>query len=109
MTTLRLDAPISFWGGLDPETGVIVDVHHPQCGESIVGRVLVLERTSGSTSSAGALVEAIRRGRGPKEIVVAEPDMTIESATWIARALYGIEVPVTVSNRTANRTQGRGE
>ena len=97
MIKLRLDAPISFWGGLDPQTGVIIDVHHPQCGESIAGKVLVLERTTGSTSSPGTLVEAIRLGNGPQAIIVGQPDMTIDSATFIARTLYGIEVPVTVS------------
>ena len=39
---LVLDAPISFWGGVDPMSGRIADVCHPQHGESISGRVLFL-------------------------------------------------------------------
>ena len=35
---LRLDTPVSFWGGVD-ETGTIVDVHHPQCGERLTGKI----------------------------------------------------------------------
>lgn len=97
ISTLRLDEPLSFWGGLDPQTGVIVDQHHPQHGESIVGRVLMLERTRGSTSSPGTLVEAIRLGNGPARIVVAEPDAAIISAVFVAKSLYGIDVPLEIN------------
>ena len=102
MAELRLDEPLSFWGGLDPATGLVVDVHHPQCGQSIAGKVLLLERTSGSTNSPGALLEAIRQGNGPAAIVLDAPDMTVTSAAFLANELYGIEVPVTVkvSKRT---------
>ena len=37
---LVLDEPLSFWGGLDPETGRLIDVHHPQAGAMLTGRVL---------------------------------------------------------------------
>ena len=32
---LVLEEPLSFWGGLDPETGRVIDVHHPQLGQLI--------------------------------------------------------------------------
>ena len=31
---LILDEPLSFWGGVDPATGAVIDVHHPQAGSS---------------------------------------------------------------------------
>ena len=62
---LRLDEPLSFWGGLDPETGRIIDRHHPQLDESVVGRVLVMPSGRGSSSASSALCEAIRAGTGP--------------------------------------------
>ena len=34
---LRLDEPLSFWGGLDPSTGEIIDQAHPQAGASMAG------------------------------------------------------------------------
>ena len=83
---LRLDEPLSFWGGLDPATGNIVDVHHPQFGACVAGRRLVMPGTRGSTSSPGVLVEAIRSGNGPSAIVLPAP----------ARQLYGIDVPVSI-------------
>ena len=93
---LRLDESLSFWGGLDPTTGEIIDLHHPQRGESIAGRRLVLPGTRGSTSSPGVLVEAIRLGNGPAAIVLPAPDLTVMSAVAIARRLYGAAVPVSI-------------
>ncbi|MDJ0711079.1 MAG: DUF126 domain-containing protein [Woeseiaceae bacterium] len=93
---LYLDEPLSFWGGLDPATGNIVDTHHPQQGESIAGRRLVLPGTRGSTSSTGVLVEALRLGNGPVEIVMPAPDLTVLAAVTVARRLYGIDVPVRI-------------
>ena len=31
---LKLDDPLSFWGGVDPQTGEITDLRHPQGGMS---------------------------------------------------------------------------
>ena len=95
---LRLDEPLSFWGGLDAATGDIVDVHHPQRGQNIAARRLVMPGTRGSTSSPGVLVEAIRVGNGPAEIVLLEPDLTTFAAVAVARQLYGIDVPVRIES-----------
>jgi predicted aconitase with swiveling domain len=93
---LVLTEPLSFWGGLDPGSGMIVDVRHPQHGESIKGRTIVLQRTCGSTSSTGTLVETIRRGNGPAAIVLPRPDLTVMTALQLAHDLYGIDVPLCI-------------
>lgn len=98
VSELRLTQPLSFWGGLDPETGMIVDKHHPQFGESIAGRSLVMPRTRGSTSSPGTLVEAIRLGNGPTDITLPSPDLTVMTAVKVAKLLYSIEVDVRINN-----------
>lgn len=61
---LRLDAPLSFWGGFEPLTGNIVDAHHPQRGINIAGRIILMAQSRGSGTAPGALAEAIRRGTG---------------------------------------------
>ena len=60
---LVLDEPLSFWGGLDPATGRIVDVHHPQRDTVVTGRVLVMPggRGSSSRSSQMAIVTGAMR------------------------------------------------
>ena len=67
---LRLDEPLSFWGGLDPATGRIIDRWHPQHGANVAGRVLMMPACRGSCSGSAALAEAIRAGVGPGAILL---------------------------------------
>jgi uncharacterized protein len=94
---LVLDEPLSLWGGLDPENGTIVEVHHPQRGESVAGRILVMPSGRGSSSSATVLAEAIRRGIGPAGIVLGEPDEIVAIGALVAAELYGTRVPVVIA------------
>lgn len=92
-----LDEPISFWGGLDPTTGVIVDRRHPQAGASIVGRVLVMPAGRGSSSSSAVLAEALRLGCGPAAIVLRTVDHIVALGALVADNLYDRSCPVIVS------------
>ena len=96
---LELVEPLSFWGGFDPQTGTITDPAHPQCGETVTGKILVLQRSRGSTSSPGALLESLRLGTGPSGFILQEADTVVLVATHLAAVLYGIEVPVTILDR----------
>lgn len=94
---LALDEPLSFWGGIDPATGLIVDVHHPQLGRDVTNTILAMPCGRGSSSSSSVLAEAIRAGHSPAAIVLAEPDPIIALGAIVARELYGITVPVVVA------------
>ena len=94
---LVLDEPLSFWGGLDPLTGEIVEVNHPQRGQRVTGRILVMLSGRGSSSSATVLAEAIRLGTGPAGIVLGEPDQIIAIGSLVAAELYGTRTPVVVA------------
>lgn len=97
---LHLTEPLSFWGGLDPETGRIIDKSHPQCDRCVTNRILLLPGTRGSTSSPGVLVESLRLGTGPAGIILRQPDMTVLVAVNIAAELYGRSIPVLIVNRS---------
>ena len=88
--------PLSFWGGVDPATGRIEDVHHSAHGESVAGKVLVMPHSRGSSSAANTLAEAIHRGTGPVAIVVEAPDEMMVLGATVAGELYGQWVPVAV-------------
>jgi len=94
--TLVLDEPLSFWGGLDPRTGRIIDERHPQQGATVTGRILILPGTRGSTSSPGALCESLRLGTGPAGILLPAPNVTILTAVTVAAELYQCSIPVLV-------------
>ncbi len=93
---LVLDEPLSLWGGMDPATGEVIDVHHPQRGASLAGRVVVMRSGRGSSSSASVLAEAVRAGTAPAAIVLAEPDLILAIGATVAEELYGRAVPVVV-------------
>jgi predicted aconitase with swiveling domain len=95
---LVLDEPLSFWGGLDPATGEIVEVNHPQRGRRVTGRILVMPSGRGSSSSATVLAEAIRLGTGPAGIVLGEPDEIVAIGALVAAELYGARIPVVVAD-----------
>ena len=104
---LVLTQPLSFWGGLDPATGAIVDVHHPQVGTVVAGRILVMPGGRGSSSSSSVLAEAIRAGTAPAAILLLEPDSIVALGAIVARELYDIAVPVVLVSEPPPAVPGR--
>jgi predicted aconitase with swiveling domain len=66
--------PIGFFGGVDPETGMISDVGHPLRGERVAGRVLVFPTGKGSTVGSYILYRLKKSGLAPAAIVNAESE-----------------------------------
>ncbi|WP_432285203.1 DUF126 domain-containing protein [Aminobacter sp. BA135] len=92
---LVLSAPISFWGGVDPKSGRIADVRHPECGQSISGKVLFLPGTIGSSSASAVLMELVHAGHAPAALVLHEPDAILLLGLIVAQEM-GWETPVAV-------------
>ncbi|HQZ40222.1 MAG TPA: DUF126 domain-containing protein [Vicinamibacterales bacterium] len=95
-TALVLTEPLSLWGGVEVESGRIVDRSHPQCGEHVAGRVLVMSGGRGSSSSSAVLAEAIRLGTAPCAIVLSVPDPILTVGAIVAEFLYHLRCPIVV-------------
>ncbi len=93
---LLLDQALSFWGGYDAATGRIIEAGHPQIGMGLAGRVMLMARGKGSSSSSSVLAEAIRNGTGPAAIIMRERDLIVGLGCIVASELYGLDVPVLV-------------
>jgi predicted aconitase with swiveling domain len=104
---LLLSAPISFWGGVDPRSGDIIDARHPQRGENVAGRVLFLPGTIGSSSASAVLLELVHAGRAPAAIVMHEPDAILLLGLVVAREM-GWETPVAVQMERGLHTRYAG-
>ena len=97
-TALVLTEALSFWGGVDSDTGAIIDRSHPQVGASVAGKILVMPGARGSSSSSSVLAECLRRGTGPLGILLARPDPILTVAALVAQSLYGIACPIVVAD-----------
>jgi len=82
------DVPISFLGDVDKETGVIKSPENPLKGISIANRVLIVERTRGSTVGIYILYALAKRGRAPKAIVVSKPDPVVIAGSILSDVTY---------------------
>jgi predicted aconitase with swiveling domain len=92
-TVLRLEAPLSFWGGVD-SSGTVVDHHHPQHGASVTGRVLAMSSGRGSSSSTAVLAELIRSGAAPAALVLGSRDSILVVGALVAREMYDLSMPI---------------
>jgi len=91
---LRLQSPISFWGGVDPEAGIVADPRHPDHGRSIAGTVLAVPGAVGSSSSSAIMLELLRRGIAPAAVLMAEADAILSLGVVVAGELGYATVPV---------------
>lgn len=62
---------ISFFGGVDPETGVIVEKGHELEGSSVQGKILVFPSGKGSTVGSYTLYRLKANGKAPLAIINA--------------------------------------
>lgn len=93
---LVFSQPLSFWGGIDAETGDITDHSHPGLGQNVAGKILVMPSGRGSSSSSSVLAEAIRRGTAPAGILLQRPDPILAVGAIVAEFLYDIHMPLVV-------------
>ena len=73
---VSLDA-ISFLGGVDPKTGIVVEKGHVIAGKCIAGRVLVFPRGKGSTVGSYVLLQLKKNGKSPAAIINLEAEPII--------------------------------
>ncbi|MBO3799755.1 MAG: DUF126 domain-containing protein [Candidatus Brockarchaeota archaeon] len=71
--------PISFFGGVDPETGIVVEKNHPLEGRSISNRILALPSGKGSTVGSYVVYALAKKGVAPSGIIVGRVDSIISA------------------------------
>lgn len=93
---LKLTEPLSLWGGVDLQTGCIVDASHSQRGAVLANRLLVMPGSRGSSSSSSALVELARTGRAPAGVITTRSDPILTIGALVADYLYGAAIPMLI-------------
>ena len=88
------DEGLSFWGGVDPDTGRIIDAHHPNHGQDLAGRVVLMPSSRGSCSGSGVLLQLARAGVAPAALVFRDEENILTLGAMIAATLFDAPVPV---------------
>ena len=93
-TVLKLTDDISFWGGVDPASGRIINRRHPQFGESVAGKILVMQRSIGSSSGSSVLLELFRNHCAPTGIILTEADFVLSLGAVVAKEMGLGNIPI---------------
>lgn len=76
--------PLSFLGGVDPETGVVIERNHDLNGRCIKNVILCFPHGHGSTVGSYVLYSLAKRGLAPKAIVNERADPVVVVGAVIA-------------------------
>ncbi len=90
---LKVEA-LSFWGGVDPDTGALTDPSVAHHGERIAGRVLFVAEPRGSSSSSAVMLELLRNGHAPSAIVLGRIDAILGLGIVVAREMGWPAIPL---------------
>lgn len=85
---------LSFWGGVDPATGLIIDVHHPLHGKCLTGAILMMPSSRGSCTGSGVLLDLALTGRGPSALIFSGDEDVLTLGALIAAEMFGCTLPV---------------
>jgi predicted aconitase with swiveling domain len=76
--------PVSFYGGVDPETGVVVEPGHAVEGECVTGKVFVFPTGKGSTVGSYVIYRMSKLGTAPAALVNSETEAIIATGCVIS-------------------------
>jgi predicted aconitase/predicted aconitase with swiveling domain len=91
---LYADMGLSFWGGVEPFTGEVIDRHHPLSGQIITGKVLAIPSGRGSCTGSSVLLELILNGHAPAALVFERVEDILTLGVLVAEQMFGHSIPV---------------
>ena len=85
---LYSNVSLSFWGGIDPLTGIIIDHTHPLHNQCVTNTILVLPSGRGSCTASQVLLELILNRKAPHCIVLRDRDGLVCVGSIIAQSMF---------------------
>ncbi|KAJ5871225.1 Aconitase/3-isopropylmalate dehydratase large subunit alpha/beta/alpha subdomain 1/3 [Penicillium soppii] len=85
---------LSFWGGVSPPTGIVIDTHHPLAGSSIKDKVLVIPGGRGSCSGSAVILELFMSGSNPCALIFKREELILTLGVIVAQELFQKTIPV---------------
>lgn len=93
-SVLFADLGLSFMGGVDPDTGVVTDTHHPLHGESVAGKILAIPSGRGSCSGSLIIFQLLLNGHAPKALIFRHKETILTLGVIMAHELFTRGIPV---------------
>ncbi|EYE91189.1 DUF521 domain protein [Aspergillus ruber CBS 135680] len=91
---LASNIELSFWGGVNPQTGEIIDRHHTLSGQFLQDTILAIPGGRGSCSGSGVMLELLLNEKGPKAVLFERKEDILTLGVMIAEEVFGKAIPV---------------
>ena len=85
---------LSFWGGVDPSTGCVIDTFHPLHGQCLTGAILMLPTSRGSCSGSGVLLDLILNNRAPAALIFSDTEDVLTLSAIVASVMFDRSLPI---------------
>ena len=86
--------PFSFFGGFSFKTGSIVDTRSDVYQEVLKDKIFAFPCGKGSSSTAGVILEALRKGIAPRAIININSEKILAIGSIVAEKMYGLNLPI---------------
>ncbi|KAJ5321702.1 Aconitase/3-isopropylmalate dehydratase large subunit alpha/beta/alpha subdomain 1/3 [Penicillium brevicompactum] len=98
---LASNTALSFWGGVNPLTGVVIDSHHPLVGLSMKGKVLAIPSGRGSCSGSAVILELFLSESNPCALIFKREELILALGVIVAQEMFQKTISVLqVSHQT---------
>ncbi len=86
--------PITFLGGVDPKTGVVIEKGHELEGKSVAGKILIFPTGKGSTVGSYVIYQMKKNGTAPVGIINSKAEQIVASGALISEIpmIHDLEV-----------------
>ncbi len=103
--------PLSFFGGIDPDSGTITDRSHDLFGVKVSGKVLVLPPCKGSTAGTWTLARLSENGVAPSAIIIGESDTIVTAGVILGKipTVDNLDFDPTVKFKTGEKLRVDGD
>jgi phosphomecalonate degydratase small subunit len=80
---VSMDA-LSFLGGIDPQTGIIIDAENDLYNKNISGKILVIPSGKGSTVGSYVIFQMVKKNTAPLAIIAKNAEPIIATGAIMA-------------------------
>ncbi|KAL0943410.1 uncharacterized protein CTRU02_201296 [Colletotrichum truncatum] len=91
---LSSNLELSFWGGVNAETGEVIDRHHALSGEYLQDKILAIPGGRGSCSGSGVILELLLNNKGPRGMVFRRREDILTLGVMVAEEMFAKAIPV---------------